>query len=225
MRFASGKNEKMNSERVPTPGFAAKVDLIAGILCLDFANTVEPRIASNGRMRDYLTSYDELIAWSLHAGSLDTEEGETLRKAAADQPDAAQAALAQALTLREAIYGTFSAIAEGEQADPQALQIIMAAYAQAMDKAHFMPSNANFTLSWSNHPADLAHPLWAVARSAFELLTQGEMHRIKDCPHGEGGCGWLFYDSSKNNSRRWCSMRGCGNPAKERRRAQRRSNA
>jgi len=30
-------------------------------------------------------------------------------------------------------------------------------------------------------------------------------------------CGWLFIDSSKNHSRRWCDMRDCGNRAKIRR--------
>jgi len=35
------------------------------------------------------------------------------------------------------------------------------------------------------------------------------------CP-GEG-CGWLFFDTSKNRSRRWCAMEDCGNRAKARR--------
>jgi predicted RNA-binding Zn ribbon-like protein len=35
------------------------------------------------------------------------------------------------------------------------------------------------------------------------------------CP-GEG-CGWLFFDASKNRSRRWCAMEDCGNRAKARR--------
>jgi predicted RNA-binding Zn ribbon-like protein len=32
-----------------------------------------------------------------------------------------------------------------------------------------------------------------------------------------GGCGWLFVDESRNGSRRWCSMKDCGNRAKARR--------
>jgi predicted RNA-binding Zn ribbon-like protein len=30
-------------------------------------------------------------------------------------------------------------------------------------------------------------------------------------------CGWLFLDTSKNHTRRWCSMKSCGNRAKARR--------
>nr|WP_272885753.1 CGNR zinc finger domain-containing protein [Fictibacillus marinisediminis] len=34
----------------------------------------------------------------------------------------------------------------------------------------------------------------------------------------EGGtCGWIFIDTTRNRSRRWCSMDDCGNPEKARR--------
>ncbi len=56
-----------------------------------------------------------------------------------------------------------------------------------------------------------------MALSATGLLTSGELGRIKECPHEEGGCGWLFYDASKNRSRRWCDMAGCGSRVKMRR--------
>ena len=58
--------------------------------------------------------------------------------------------------------------------------------------------------------------LWPVAQSAAELLVQGSLERIRECP-GQGTCGWLFLDLSKNASRRWCDMRVCGNRAKARR--------
>jgi len=36
------------------------------------------------------------------------------------------------------------------------------------------------------------------------------------------GCGWLFLDETRNRSRRWCSMKDCGNRAKARRHYRRR---
>ena len=33
----------------------------------------------------------------------------------------------------------------------------------------------------------------------------------------ENECTWIFLDETKNHSRRWCSMRDCGNRAKARR--------
>jgi len=39
--------------------------------------------------------------------------------------------------------------------------------------------------------------------------------RVRQCP-GANDCGWLFYDTSRNGSRRWCSMEGCGSRVKMR---------
>lgn len=38
---------------------------------------------------------------------------------------------------------------------------------------------------------ELEKPLWLVAVSAVDLLTEGELGRVKECP-GAGDCGWLF---------------------------------
>jgi predicted RNA-binding Zn ribbon-like protein len=51
------------------------------------------------------------------------------------------------------------------------------------------------------------------------LVTTGEAARLKRCP--EHACAWVFWDASKNHSRRWCSMRVCGNRTKARRYAAR----
>ncbi|MCL4370559.1 MAG: CGNR zinc finger domain-containing protein [Chloroflexi bacterium] len=57
--------------------------------------------------------------------------------------------------------------------------------------------------------------LWPVARSAGELLTSSELGRVRKCAGYP--CGRLFLDTSRNQSRRWCDMKSCGNLAKARR--------
>jgi predicted RNA-binding Zn ribbon-like protein len=52
-----------------------------------------------------------------------------------------------------------------------------------------------------------------VAHAAVELLTGDRLDRIKRC----GGCPYLFFDESRNRSRRWCSMNDCGTDQKVRR--------
>ncbi|HEY8980107.1 MAG TPA: CGNR zinc finger domain-containing protein [Streptomyces sp.] len=52
-----------------------------------------------------------------------------------------------------------------------------------------------------------------------EIALTGRTDRLKRC--AEHTCGWVFWDSSKNHSRRWCSMRVCGNRTKARRFADR----
>ena len=65
--------------------------------------------------------------------------------------------------------------------------------------------------------------LGSIALAAVELFTEGDFSRIKEC--GGHACGWLFYDTSKNNRRRWCEMEVCGNRAKQRRLVARRRGA
>jgi predicted RNA-binding Zn ribbon-like protein len=42
--------------------------------------------------------------------------------------------------------------------------------------------------------------------------VDGTFRRLKACPHER--CGWAFYDTSRNRSSQWCSMRICGNRTK-----------
>jgi predicted RNA-binding Zn ribbon-like protein len=49
---------------------------------------------------------------------------------------------------------------------------------------------------------------------AATAMIDGRWERMKKCP-GED-CGWVFFDRSRNNSGRWCSMSVCGGRAKAR---------
>ncbi|MFJ9636519.1 CGNR zinc finger domain-containing protein [Streptomyces sp. NPDC101178] len=61
--------------------------------------------------------------------------------------------------------------------------------------------------------------LAALAVAWSELTLTGDAVRLKRC--AEHACAWVFWDTSKNRSGRWCSMRVCGNRAKARRYAAR----
>lgn len=50
-------------------------------------------------------------------------------------------------------------------------------------------------------------------------LATGRWQRLRRCPAED--CGWVFWDSSAKGTRRWCTMRVCGNRAKARAFAQR----
>jgi predicted RNA-binding Zn ribbon-like protein len=65
--------------------------------------------------------------------------------------------------------------------------------------------------------------LWPVVQSMAEVLVEAA-DDVRECP-GDGTCGWLFVDRTKNRSRRWCSMQTCGNRAKARRYYRRTSQA
>lgn len=51
--------------------------------------------------------------------------------------------------------------------------------------------------------------------SYVALIREGNPRRIRRCANPS--CSWLFYDDSRNGSRRWCDPRYCGNLIKVRR--------
>jgi predicted RNA-binding Zn ribbon-like protein len=54
-------------------------------------------------------------------------------------------------------------------------------------------------------------PGWLAARDYLELLGSAP-DRIRRCAHDS--CVLHFFDTSRNGTRRWCSMAACGNRAK-----------
>jgi predicted RNA-binding Zn ribbon-like protein len=50
--------------------------------------------------------------------------------------------------------------------------------------------------------------------AAAECGADGSWARLKICAADD--CAWAFYDTSKNQSKTWCSMQVCGNRAKTR---------
>ena len=56
--------------------------------------------------------------------------------------------------------------------------------------------------------------LATIARDAVELFGHNVDGRIRQCAAND--CGLVFYDESRTNNRRWCSMQRCGNRAKVR---------
>ena len=182
--------------------------------CLDFSNTVDPRHGE--RPREYLKSYADLVAWARRAGVLGEEEAGALVRVAELRPREAGAVFERALALRGTIYDVFSTIAAGREPYEGDLAGLNEELARALAHARVVRKDGSLAFGWGwEERVFLDRPLWEVARSAAELLTSGKPGRVRECP-GEDGCGWLFYDESKNGSRRWCSMEGCGNRAKAR---------
>jgi len=177
----------------------ATLDLAGNALCLDFANTVDTRLAHG---HDYLGSYPDLLLWSAHAGALPTSVTRRLR-AEAGTPAAARA-LAGAHRLRDTVYAVFSAIAAQRRPSTGDLGALGTAYGTATGHAAIARDGGSFVLTWPATGPDT--PLWPVARSAGDLLLAGPLERVGECP----GCGWLFLDVSRNGGRRWCSMDICG---------------
>lgn len=191
----------------------AELELVGGRVCLDFVNTVDPRVG--GKPRDYLASYAGIVRWAEHAHLLAPDQVAALLDTAARRPKDAQAVFERAIALRESLYRIFSAIAARKVPDPAGLAALQAAYVTSQAEASLVPASGGLAWRWPIGTDALDQMLWPIVRSAVELATSADVRRVKECP-GLGDCGWLFLDTSKSGRRRWCSMESCGSRAKMR---------
>ena len=192
---------------------SAAFTLLAGRLCLDFANTADWH--ASDRPQEGLTSYSVLVAWSRQAGILTEHEAERLLLEATRCPDDAASVLRRAIALREGMYRIFSAVARQLPSAESDLVAFNAALTQALGRLRVVRAGDGYGWGWRGDSGELDRMLWPIARSAGELLTSEELGRVRQCAGDP--CGWLFLDTSRNRSRRWCDMESCGNRAKARR--------
>ncbi len=192
---------------------AKTLRLIGGAFCLDFANTVEDYRSAHSK--DHLTNYADLVAWSGHAGILMPRREQQLAQLAIQRPEDASHAFQRALALRGALHHLFSARLLNRKPAASDLATLNEFLAEALSLGQLRSVGNGYARDWEAKEEDLAQMLFPIARSAADLLISPDLARLRKC-EGEN-CGWLFVDTSKNSSRRWCSMEDCGNRAKARR--------
>ena len=188
--------------------------LESGWLCLDFANTAEWHLSDHPAER--LTSYAQLIAWARSISLLPDQTAQQLLRAAEQRPAEAARVLERVVALREAIYHIFVAVAGGRSPSADDQTTLNAELSRSMAGSRLVWNKANFDWSQQSEEGSLDQILWWVLRSTIYLLTSEDIQRVGICAD-DRGCGWLFYDTSRNRTRQWCSMRGCGNRAKAKR--------
>jgi predicted RNA-binding Zn ribbon-like protein len=191
----------------------ATLNVVGAHPALDFANTVGA--LPDGTPREYLVDYANLVSWAQRLGVLGRSEASALKRHAEAEPDGARRALTAARDLRGAIYGLFAAHAVGAAPAADAVERFNRHLARAQSHTAIVPTRDGFAWRWTGEADALERPLWVLARSAADLLTDARLERVRQC--AGDNCLWLFLDTSKNGSRRWCSMSDCGNRAKVRR--------
>lgn len=183
-----------------------------GKLCLDFVNTVDWR-NSKTRKKEMLHDFSALISWSKQNGILEDKTAQILFKKALKQPNKAKQVYEKTIELRELLYRIFSSMVTTGQAPSHDLSIFNKYLADSMGKSCcLIPSANGFAWSFCSETDSMDLFLDPIIKSAADLLVSPHLKRVKQC--ADDACGWLFMDKSRNSSRRWCSMKDCGNRAK-----------
>jgi predicted RNA-binding Zn ribbon-like protein len=203
------------TERPPT-----ELKIVGGDPALDFVNTV-----GDDRVADPLGDYASFAAWAARIEVVDAVAADRLAAIAGDRPAAAQRALAEARALRGVMDAVFRPLARPAGEPPaDALARLVQRAGAAVERAHLVRAGGDnlgrscrvsagdaFVPGWGGD--HLERPLWPLAVAALDLLRAGPLDRLKVC----ASCPWLFIDTSRNRSRRWCSMDECGVRIKMRR--------
>jgi len=187
-------------------------DLVAGALSLDFVNTVGG--IRTGVHNDKLQAYQDLLDWAVLGKALTPQHAQSLASIARRRPEMTAKTLADAKTLREALHAVFSALLKRHLPAKQPFDFVNQRLGEALAHARIRRGAEKYEWTWEP-PELLDAPIWPVVHDAAELLASESLERLQEC--ASETCGWFFLDLTKNRSRRWCAMSGCGNRAKVRR--------
>ncbi|MFG3494151.1 CGNR zinc finger domain-containing protein [Streptomyces sp. NPDC047928] len=161
--------------------------LIGEPVSLDLLNT---RWIDDGVPHDLLTDTDGLAVWLTSAG--------LAARFTADAP-----ALEHTRAAREAIAAVVDA-----PGDPDGTALLNAVLDRGRIRATLTPGGPG---EEPEFPDPSWGPAWTAARDYLDLLRTAP-DRIRACAHE--ACVLHFFDTSRNGTRRWCSMAACGNRAK-----------
>lgn len=181
-------------------------EYVGGDIAADLANTTSNRYSPE-TLHEHIQTYADLVEFARQGGILRPVIARKLIAEAEHHSEKATQIYRRTVALREAIWGALSRIAAGKEPAAEDVALISREAADALGHGVMTKTGEGFEWSWPDD--DLARPLWPIARAASELLMSGERRaQVREC--ADDTCAWLFVDRTKNHSRRWCDMNGCG---------------
>jgi predicted RNA-binding Zn ribbon-like protein len=194
-------------------------EMIGGHPALDLVNTLDWRFRENGP-EELLASYDDLLRFSAQAEILSPKQIRQILRSSTQT--AAADALVSCRELREAAAEIFYAAVGARTPPASQIKIIERCFKQAREHQRMAWSGSRLAWEWPASECSPDLPVWILAISTARLMLSDDMRLLRACENPD--CRWLFLDTSKNHTRRWCDMKICGNRMKARRfKAQHRS--
>lgn len=180
---------------------------VANLLCLDFVNT---EAVQAGARVDLLSGAGDLARWLGEAGGLPA--GGARLVVPGDGSAEGRGLFREARRLRAALRAGAERLAAGKPAGDEMVGVVNRVLASRPAYPRLVRAGKGYASRLEPVSRSPLHLLVPVAESAAWLLEHGDSSLVRQC---EGTrCVLLFYDSTRNRSRRWCSMEECGSRAK-----------
>jgi predicted RNA-binding Zn ribbon-like protein len=187
-------------------------DWSGGHPALDLVNTLDER--PSDRPIETLVTYRDLIAFVELANLVEPSTAAGLARLSGRR---CSDTLERTRELREQLHDVLRAMHSRRSISLRDLDAISTAiqFAHSSRKLVAATSQSLATHRWSDMLAPEI-PLHACAIAVEHLLIEADRLQVRKC--GASDCDVYFVDTSKNRHRQWCSMKGCGNREKQRRR-------
>jgi predicted RNA-binding Zn ribbon-like protein len=182
-----------------------RFELVGGHPALDFLNTIHDWTVAEPR--DSLADFGTALRFGEAAGLLTRSEARILRRSRTGPAELER--LGRLRAVLERIFRARVARRRPAREDLDRLSRELIAAARA---ARWTSGRGTLERRIDPKAATDGVLRLRIAQAAGGLLTSGQQGRLKACP----ACGWFFLDTSKNRSRRWCSMTTCGSIMKAR---------
>ena len=177
---------------------------IGGHPLIDFINT---EMTPNGRKVDLLVTNEDVIFWL-------TDIGFFPREAVQFNWQEEKTLLHQVHTFRQKMRTMIVSIADEKPIPSNVIKIINEALTEWQGQPRLGQDEGRFVRELDFSIENSGQLVALIADTAVDLLTTANLNYVKKCGNDE--CTRYFLDTSKNHSRRWCSMEGCGNRMKAR---------
>jgi predicted RNA-binding Zn ribbon-like protein len=175
-------------------------------LALDFLNT-RPILADGPK--ELLPDVDALVRWLVASGLLTRQNGKALAKKWSDTPQAA-ALLRELLKFRERLRAVVIRQEAGLSVSNEFIAETNSLLKHHPSVIALQQQGKKLELEAASEP-EKPNDVWApIAIAVAELLSGVSPGRLRKCE----ACIVHFLDTSKKGSRRWCSMKLCGNKIK-----------
>ena len=175
---------------------------------LDFVNTEPVR---EGARVDLLGGPEGLLRWLEAAGLLSAGEARSVSRRWGRSREGRKV-YREAVALRLALRAGAERLAGGRLPEEETVRAINTLLASRPAVPRLVRTDEGFTSRLEPVGRSPLHLLVPIAESAAALLERGDASLVRRCEGNQ--CVLFFYDTTRNRSRRWCSMEGCGARAK-----------
>jgi predicted RNA-binding Zn ribbon-like protein len=175
---------------------------------LDFINT---EMMQEGKRVDLLRTFMDVVAWMEQAALLTRAEARSAREQWAGRPEA-EHVLQDLRAFRSEVRHMIDRICAGRPVPESTLGMTNRWLRQRVGFAQVVRSAGGYVRRYHREHEGVGHFLGLLAETVADLLSSIDLSRIKRCRNDR--CILYFFDSTKNQTRRWCCMSLCGNRIK-----------